>query len=113
MGQSLVEYWHYLQMLWKDPWRNPPRSRKAVLGPDTFPVVWHKMTTSRSGGREGESELGQKPGQQKSLPTRCVSQKVEKEMPPVKTHARAEEFLAERAATGGNELAGGREYYFV
>lgn len=34
-------------------------------------------------------------------------------MPPVKTHAWAKEFLAESAAAGGNELAGGAEYYFV
>lgn len=100
-------------MLWKDPSCNLPRSRKVVLGPDTFPVVWHKMTTSKSGGRERESELGQKTGRQKRLPTRCTSKKVEKETPPVKTHAWAKEFLAERAAVGGNELAGGAECYFV
>lgn len=34
-------------------------------------------------------------------------------MPPVKTHAWAKEFLAERAAAGGNELAAGAELCFV
>lgn len=33
-------------------------------------------------------------------------------MPPVKTHAWAKEFLGERAAAGGNELAGVAGLFF-
>lgn len=97
----------------RDPLCNVPRSRKTILSPDTFPVVLQKMTTSRSRGRERESELGQKTGQQKILPTLWMYKKVEKKMSPVKTCAWAKELLTEKAASGGAELAGVAEYYFV
>lgn len=69
------------------------------------------MTTSRSGGRDGESKVGQDTGREKSLPTQHVGKKVEKEMPPVKRCAWGKDFLAEEAGARGNKLVAGAEYY--
>lgn len=69
------------------------------------------MTTSRSGGREGQSELGQNTGQEKKLLTQQVGKKVEKEMPPVKRCDQEKDFLAEGAGARGNKFAAGVENY--
>lgn len=69
------------------------------------------MTTSRSRGREGQSELGQNTGQEKRLPTQHVGKRVEKKAPPVKRCAWGKDILADGAGARGNKLAAGAENY--
>lgn len=86
-------------------------SREAVLGPNTFLLVWPQMTTSSSRGREGQSELEHDTGKEKRLPTQQVGKRVEKEMPPVKRCAWEKDFLADGAGERGNKLAAGAKNY--
>lgn len=69
------------------------------------------MTTSRSRGREGQSELGQDTGQEKRLPTQQAGKRVKKEMPPVKRCAWGKDFLSGGAGARRSKLAAGAENY--